>query len=77
MQGLNIRRYPRRPKGHRGTCPAECLGVFSQSPSAALPLGRELGAERLGSFFSVRAGNVSFLKRDPHGRTLSRFKNVK
>ncbi len=30
----------------------------------------------LGSFFRVRAGNVSFLKRDPHGRTLSRFQNL-
>jgi hypothetical protein len=36
------------------------LGPFSESAPAAL----------LGSFFSGRAGNVSFLKRDPHGRAL-------
>ena len=55
---LGIRRYPRRPEGHRGICPIDSLGPFSESAPAAL----------LGSFFSVRAGNVSFLKRDPHGR---------
>ena len=36
MQGLGIRRYPRRPKGHLGIGRAECRCSFSQSASAAL-----------------------------------------
>ena len=50
-----MRRYLRRPKGHLGIRRAECLCSFSQSASAALR----------GSFFSVRAGNVSFLEKRP------------
>ena len=64
-----MRRYPRRPKGHLGIRRAERLCSFSRSASAAL----------LGSFFSVRAGNVPFLKRDPHDQTdhtLMRFKKL-
>jgi hypothetical protein len=51
---------PEAAGGHRRICRIDSLGPFSESAPAAL----------LGSFFSVRAGNVSFLKRDPHGRAL-------
>ncbi len=59
MRCLGIRRYPRRPEGLRGIGRIDSLGAYSESASAAL----------LASFFSVRAGNVSFLKRDPHDQT--------
>jgi hypothetical protein len=65
MRCLGIRRYPRRPEGLRGIGRIDSLGSFSESAPAAL----------LASFFSVRAGNVSFLKRDPHGRANRRRKS--
>ena len=55
MRCLSKRRYPRRPEGLRGTGPIDSLGSFSESAPAAL----------LARFFSVRAGNVSFLEKRP------------
>jgi hypothetical protein len=52
---IRRRRYPRRPEGLRGIGRIDSLGPFSGSAPAAL----------LASFFSVRAGNVSFLKKRP------------
>jgi hypothetical protein len=52
---LSIRRYPRRPEGRRGIGRIDSLGPFSGSAPAAL----------LARFFSVRAGNVSFLEKRP------------
>jgi hypothetical protein len=52
---LSRRRYLRRPEGRRGIGRIDSLGSFSESDPAAL----------LASFFSVRAGNVSFLEKRP------------
>ena len=55
MRCLSRRRYPRRPEGLRGIGRIDSLGSFSGSAPAAL----------LARFFSVRAGNVSFLEKRP------------
>ncbi len=68
--------YPPQEGGRRAT--GEYAGLRALAYSLNLirpPCPQE--ADKLGSFFSVRAGNVLFLKRDPHGRTLSCFKNLK
>ncbi len=68
-----MRRYPRG--GRRAISEYAGLSACTHSPSLRRPPCPP-ETDKLGSFFGVRAGNVSFLKRDPHDQTLICFKNL-